>query len=104
MTRPIVLNIKPWCNCHSTGKWRQQDGYTLDPTSGLWVHTRCRKPSQMNYLRNQLGLKQIPQPSGPVDIYIQELRYEAKIEVDRELDWEIERDEDDGWNWNNDAE
>lgn len=101
---PIVLNTKPYCNCHATGKWRQQDGYTLDVPSNLWVHTRCRKPSKMNYMRNQLGLEQIPQRPGPEDIYIVELRLEAAHEIDAELDWLVERNEDNGWSWGPDAE
>jgi hypothetical protein len=102
--QPIVLNTKPYCNCHSTGKWKVQDGYTLDVESGLWVHTRCRKPSQMNYMRNQLGLQQIPQRRGPEDIYITEMRYEARAIVRSELNWTEVRDEDAGWNWGPDAD
>lgn len=94
---PIVLNVKPYCNCHATGKWKVQDGYTLDVTSKLWVHTRCRKPSQMNYLRMQLGLPQVPQRQGPEDIYDIELKREARKIVRDELDWEP--DEDGGWDW-----
>ena len=93
----IELNTKPWCNCHTTGKWLRQDGYTLDGPTGLWVHARCRKPSRMNYERNVLGLTQIPQQRKNVDIYDMErqddLRKMAKVEIDTELSWEDEEED-----------
>ena len=105
MYKPIVLNTKPYCNCHATGKWKPQDGYTLDVPSKLWVHTRCRKPSQMNYMRSQLGLKQIPQRPGAEDIYIVELKHDARTAIRSELAWTDEEvNEDNGWNWDPNAE
>lgn len=97
---PIKLNMKPWCTCHSTGRWQRQDGYTFDPVANLWVHTRreCRKPSKMNYERFVLGLTQVPQRSGPVDIYDLERQLDAKREIRDELGWDNE-DEDGGYNW-----
>lgn len=95
----VELNIRSYCNCHATGKWKQQDGYSLDVASGLWVHTRCRKPSKMNYDRNVLGLPQIPQRRGTEDIYIEELKIEARKEIKTELSWEEDGDEDNGWSW-----
>lgn len=87
----VELNIKPYCNCHARGAHRQQDGYTLDPPSGLWVCSRCRKPSKMNYERNVLGLKIIPQPKRELDIYKFETEYDsrklARKEVNEELNW-----------------
>jgi len=93
------MNIKPWCNCHSTGKWQKQDGFSLDPPSGLWVCTRCRKPSKMNYDRLVLGLTQIPQPKQEEDIVEIEAHYAAKQEVRKELDWADDDDPDDGFDW-----
>jgi len=97
----VALNIKPYCNCHSTGKWHRQDGYALDRASGWWVHTRCRKPSQMNYMRNAMGLEQIPQTVVEKDIYLVELYHEAKKTIDAELGWDepLWMDESNGWNW-----
>jgi len=95
MTPLLPMNIHPWCNCHATGKWLQQDGYGFDPPSGLWVHGRCRKPSKMNYDRFVLGLEPIPQPKKPTDIYEVERRYEARQTIEEELDWED--DDDDDW-------
>ncbi len=98
----MELNIKSYCNCHARGVWMKQDGYTLDPPSGLWVHTRCRKPSQMNYMRNILGLPQIPQPrKNPDDIYDIELRQWARREIAAELGWDEPMwvDESNGWKW-----
>lgn len=94
----VELNIHPYCNCHVRGAWRRQDGYTLDRPSGLWVCSRCRKPSKMNYERNVLGLEVIPQPKREVDIYTYELlfefRKEARAEIDNELNWEEDLEDD----------
>lgn len=94
----VELNIHPYCNCRSRGTWRRQDGYTLDRPSGLWVCSRCRKPSKMNYERTVLGLEVIPQPQREVDIYMYELlfefRKEAQIEIDNELNWEEDAEDD----------
>lgn len=93
----VELNTKPWCNCHTTGKWQRQDGYTLDGPSTLWVHARCRKPSRMNYERNVLGLPQIPQ-QRTTDIYELEQRLDllkmAKSVIVAELDWDDDEDDD----------
>lgn len=95
MTMPVVrMNIYPWCNCFSTGRFLPQDGYTLDPPSGLWVHGRCRKPSKMNYDRNVLGLEQIPQPKKEEDYYEMERAREARTIIIEELGWEQEDDDD----------
>jgi len=94
----IELNTKPWCNCHTTGKWLRQDGYTLDRASGIWVHSRCSKPSRMNYDRNVLGLPQIPQQRKSDDIYEDERKYDlrkmAMAEINSELDWDDDDDDD----------
>lgn len=92
----IELNIKPYCNCHLTGKWQRPDGYTKDPDSGIWIHSRCRKPSRMNYNRLINGNNQVPQPST-TDIYEIEYKYNfkkwAKPIIDKELNWDY-NDED----------
>lgn len=92
------LNIYPYCNCHARGVHKMQDGYTLDRPSGLWVCSRCRKPSKMNYERTVLGLVHIPQPKKEIDIYDFELNYEsrklAKKTVAAELDWEDDPEDD----------
>lgn len=80
-----ILNVKPWCTCHASGAWRSQDGYTLDPPSGLWVHSRCRKPSKMNYDRLVLGIVQIPQYRKEEDIYDIEQRYWADQIIQAEI-------------------
>jgi hypothetical protein len=94
----VILNTKPYCNCHARGAWHKQDGYTLDPPSGLWVCSRCRKPSKMNYERTVLGLDIIPQPKRDLDIYKHEMEYESRKfavqEVDAELDWEEDLEND----------
>lgn len=92
--QPIPLNIKPWCNCHATGKFLRQDGYSLDGPSGLWVHGRCRKPSKMNYERNVLGLTQIPQPKID-DIYEFERKLELKKWANEIIKKELCLEEDD---------
>lgn len=95
-----TMNIHPYCNCHTTGKWQKQDGFSLDPPSGLWVHTRCKKPSKLNYERFVLKLPQIPQPKKPEDIYVIERKYDARREINEELGWredEIEKEEDEWW-------
>ncbi len=95
MNQPLPpMNIYPYCNCHARGRFERQDGYTYDPPSGWWVHARCRKPSRMNYERNILGLPQIPQVSKMNDIYEIERRYWANKEIEAELGWKNE-DEDD---------
>jgi hypothetical protein len=94
----LELNIHPYCNCHIRGAYRKQDGYTLDPPSGLWVCSRCRKPSKMNYERSMLGIQPIPQPKRDVDIYMFELlfefRKEARKEVEDALNWEEDSEDD----------
>ncbi len=94
----VELNIHPYCNCFIRGVHRQQDGYTLDRPSGLWVCSRCHKPSKMNYERTVLGLEIIPQPKREVDIYEYEMGYESRKlaikEVDAELDWEEDLEND----------
>lgn len=90
----MTMNIKPWCTCMATGKWLRQDGYTLDPPSGLWVHGRCRKPSKMNYDRLILGKDPIPQPRKEEDIYDIEMKHEARMVVALELSWIDDEDED----------
>ncbi len=100
MRAVVELNIKPWCNCILSGKHQKQDGYTLDRPSGLWVCSRCRKPSKMNYDRNVLGLKVIPQPAPKpiVDIYEHERKLDAmriaNKEIEDELGWEDDDDDD----------
>lgn len=93
----LGLNIQPYCTCMATGRWMQQDGYSLDPPSGLWVHWRCRKPSKMNYDRFVLGLDPIPQPKKEEDIYTIELNHWARDVIKEELDWnldEVDEEED----------
>jgi len=88
----IELNKYPYCNCWIRGQFFRQDGYTLDGPSGLWVHSRCHKPSKMNYDRSLAGLPHIPQPKKEFDIYEYERTYEwlqeARRIVEDELDWE----------------
>lgn len=96
----IELNIKPWCNCILNGKHQKQDGYTLDHASGLWVCSRCRKPSKMNYDRRVLGLNHIPQapPKAVEDIYEHERKLDAmriaRKEIEEELGWDEDDDDD----------
>lgn len=101
MAYVLELNIKPYCNCILNGKHQKQDGYTLDVPSRLWVCSRCRKPSKMNYERRVLGLHPIPQ-AGPklvVDIYEHERKLDAmraaRIEIEKELNWDKDDDDDD---------
>jgi len=98
----VELNIHPWCNCHRRGAHRSQDGYTLDRPSGLWVCSRCRKPSKMNYERSVLGINHIPQPKHELDIFAYEAQYEmrkvAVREVAEALDWE--EDSEDEYEYN----
>lgn len=91
----IGLNIKPYCTCYATGTWQKQDGYSYDPPSGLWVHGRCRKPSKMNYEREILGIKPLKHNSIFDDIWATERFYEAKKEIEAELDWDIDDKDDD---------
>jgi hypothetical protein len=95
----LELNIKPYCNCILSGKHQKQDGYTLDPPSGLWVCSRCRKPSKMNYERRVLGLHPIPQPRKEEDIYDIEQRADrmriARLEIEKELGWDDDDDDED---------
>jgi hypothetical protein len=37
-----------WCEGSTKGH-SAKDGWTLDPNSGQWVCSYCRKPSKMNY-------------------------------------------------------
>lgn len=93
----VELNIHPYCNCASRGVSRRQDGFTLDIPSGLWVCSRCRKPSKMNWERMRGGQPHIPQPKKEVDIYYEELMYEprklAKKEIAEVLDWDDDDDD-----------
>lgn len=93
----LAMNIHPYCNCFSTGKFHPQDGYGLDRESGLWVHGRCRKPSKMNYDRMVNGEPQIPQPKVPEDFIDIERNKEAKLLIDEETDWMPQADDDDEW-------
>lgn len=93
------LNIKPYCTCIETGTWKKQDGWVQDFQSGLWVHSRCRKLSFMNYNRVVLGKRpyQEQRVIEEDDIYKIELRYEARKIVDAdliELGW-VDEDETD---------
>lgn len=94
----IVFNKYPYCNCWETGKFMRQDGYTLDHPSGLWVHSRCRKPSKMNYERMVTGKDIIPQYRGELDIYEYERTYEfrqlAKKIIAEELGWDDDPEND----------
>ena len=91
----IKLNIKPWCTCIERSAWRPQDGWRLDPPSGLWVHPRCNKPSIMNYQRLVEGKSIIAEDRdmgfmrGEVDIYRTELRIWAESVISEELDWDL---------------
>lgn len=95
---PIPLNTKPYCNCAERGQWQRQDGYTLDGSSGTWVHWRCRKPSKMNWERRQRGDQPIPQPKLIEDIYQEERDYElrkvSRVVIAEELDWSNESEDD----------
>jgi hypothetical protein len=95
----LELNIKPWCNCILNGKWRRQDGFALDGPTGLWVCSRCRKPSKMNYDRLVLGQPPIPQPDKFKDIVLleqhQAIINQARKDVRAELDWDEEDENDD---------
>lgn len=89
----VELNTKPWCNCILRGVWHPKDGWSLDRPSGLWVHPRCRKPSQMNYRRAVLGLPMLPQKSHIIhDIYDHEKRLDdmqwGRSIIDDELNWD----------------
>jgi len=90
------LNTKLWCNCILSGKHHKQDGFTLDRPSGLWVCSRCKKPSKMNYDRSVLGLTHVPQSA---DIYEHERKLDAlrvaRLEIADELDWDDEDEDDD---------
>lgn len=98
----VELNIHPYCNCHRRGVNKSQDGYTLDPPSGLWVCSRCRKPSKMNYERSVLGIVPIPQPKREVDIYLFEDQFEmrkvARKEIAEALEWEDDNEDDYSYN------
>lgn len=96
----LELNSKPYCNCHESNRWHKQDGYSLDTSSGLWVCTRCRKPSKMNYERHVLKKPQIPQQRKTEDIYYIELSLWAQKEIDEETNWKEvidESNEEDRW-------
>lgn len=88
----VALNIHPYCNCITRGVAQKQDGFSLDHPSGLWVCSRCRKPSKMNYERFTGRLAQIPQYRKELDIYDFELNYEFRQKAPRiiaaELDWD----------------
>lgn len=88
----LEFNKYPYCNCWVTGKFMRQDGYTLDHESGLWVHSRCRKPSKMNYERSLEGKEIIPQAKAEFDVYEYErtyqMRKDAKKIIAEELDWD----------------
>lgn len=96
----IPLNIHPWCNCIERGVFHRQDGYTCDHASGLWVCSRCRKPSKMNWQRHTGQLPQIPQERRKleVDIYEYELQYEmrkvAPKIISQELAWDDDTEDD----------
>lgn len=83
----LQLNTKPYCNCVSAGRAQKQDGFALDVPTGIWVCTRCRKPSRMNFERHLNGKPQIPQPRTADDIYWIELRLEAKRIIETEFNW-----------------
>jgi hypothetical protein len=95
MVYRLEMNIHPWCNCIIRGVWQKQDGFTLDVSSGLWVCSRCRKPSKMNYERLVLGIEPIRVQSKMDDIYAKEQFYEAKQEIEDELGWDPDDDDDD---------
>lgn len=42
-----------WCDCVANGKWKRQDGWTLDQESGMYVHSTCRRPSRLNYMKSK---------------------------------------------------
>jgi hypothetical protein len=96
----IHLDIKPWCTCILRGKWRPQDGWSLDRPSGLWVHSRCKKPSKMNYDRMVKKQEQIPEDRDmsfvgnvtEVNIYEHERRLWAKSVITDELGWDLTED------------
>ncbi len=88
----LAMNIHPYCNCTSRGVHQKQDGFTLDTSSRLWVCSRCRKPSKMNYDRYVLGINPIPQPRRAFDIWEYEMMHafnkEAPGIIAAELDWD----------------
>jgi hypothetical protein len=47
------VSDSPWCDCMSKGTWKKQDGWTLDIASGMQVHSTCRRPSRLNYMKQQ---------------------------------------------------
>lgn len=46
------------CTCRQDGKWAKGDGYTKGVKYGIWVHSRCGKPSgvSVEFWGGDLGL------------------------------------------------